>query len=648
MHQAQSIAVLFARFPRSKFCGFLKRFWDGFIWNWDVLLHSNPAIDIFNGIKLAAGGELGIGVGEEEWGSGEREVLEGFVERTEGLVDLVVSRFRDAAPSSRDPSIRSSSKRYSQDTKPDRHSSIEYPKPSDGIVFSGVGALTRHSVSKISSWTEWLHMYGLDAYGVRDNPSSTPRRKRKKMRSSTPEYGHTSKVVDTQRSGSHLSPSQDHESHKSPNGSTGGPSIPPSIVAPSETRQVASATSAPSKDPAHAKDEPSDVDVGSGTDTLVKYLTLGVYGSTWGIPSGRPPVDRRVSNLRRDGFSKVSTSTTSNNELKTGPASDTSGGHFLIGLQGELEEGNQAETIGLGTEARTDAENASESSESDNCVMIRTVHVERVKPKDGLPSKDAASDPETAAETYYDTMRLVVYVHKPFIFTFLFDLETPALALPSFYRSLHHQLGPLQRPLMASTSPSKVSERLWEAASPKSTASTTSTQPICDLVFDPVRLTIHTTIPNIPEPGTADNEESPTWTRIEALSVHSQILNTYTSTRQHTSDLERTCKTSRGWWVVWMRLPHSPPLPKQNNTNDATKNNNDQSFREAFLIRKASDYVTPAPARKSSGRFGRDVSGSGPSASASASGAWGGPGKLAEGIGIDARQYIEGLLSLNR
>ena len=79
-----------------------------------------------------------------------------------------------------------------------------------------------------------------------------------------------------------------------------------------------------------------------------------------------------------------------------------------------------------------------------------------------------------------------------------------------------------------------------------------------------------------------------------------------------------------------MRLPNGP----------VTQNTDANTFREAFLIRKASDYVTPA-ARKSSGRFGRDVSGS------SASGGWG-PGKLAEGIGIDARQYIEGILSMNR
>ena len=55
---------------------------------------------------------------------------------------------------------------------------------------------------------------------------------------------------------------------------------------------------------------------------------------------------------------------------------------------------------------------------------------------------------------------------------------------------------------------------------------------------------------------------------------------------------------------------------------------------------KASDYIAPN-AKKSGGRFGRDDGGSSPT------GGWG-PGKLAEGIGIDARQYIEGILSLNR
>lgn len=80
-----------------------------------------------------------------------------------------------------------------------------------------------------------------------------------------------------------------------------------------------------------------------------------------------------------------------------------------------------------------------------------------------------------------------------------------------------------------------------------------------------------------------------------------------------------------------MRLPHDP----------VTERNGSDLYREAFLIRKASDYASAA-ARKSSGRFGRDRN-----EGSSASGGWN-PGRLAEGIGIDARQYIEGILSLNR
>lgn len=71
---------------------------------------------------------------------------------------------------------------------------------------------------------------------------------------------------------------------------------------------------------------------------------------------------------------------------------------------------------------------------------------------------------------------------------------------------------------------------------------------------------------------------------------------------------------------------------------DAAQPTNPDLYREAFLIRKASDYTAPKT-RKASARFGRDVN--------ATSSNWG-PGKLAEGIGIDTRQYIEGLLTLNR
>lgn len=224
----------------------------------------------------------------------------------------------------------------------------------------------------------------------------------------------------------------------------------------------------------------------------------------------------------------------------------------------------------------------------------------------------------------------------PFIFTFLFELHTDSLAIPSFYHSIHHQLGPLQRPLLVSTSPRRVFERLSEASIPKSTTPTSRAEPIWDLVYDPANLTIHTTIPNIPELGAASARDSSLqaitapWTRAEALSVHSQILNTYSSTRRSFFDLERTCKTGRGWWVVWIKLPSQ----RARGVHDG------HTHAEAFLVRKASDYVTPAT-RAPRGLFGFDLSGNQPSSR-------GGPTQLAEGIGIDARQYIDGLLSLNR
>ena len=52
----------------SSFCSILDKYWLRFASNWDVLLHASPAVDIYNGIKLAGAGELGVGVGEEEWG----------------------------------------------------------------------------------------------------------------------------------------------------------------------------------------------------------------------------------------------------------------------------------------------------------------------------------------------------------------------------------------------------------------------------------------------------------------------------------------------------------------------------------------------------------------------------------------------------
>lgn len=193
--------------------------------------------------------------------------------------------------------------------------------------------------------------------------------------------------------------------------------------------------------------------------------------------------------------------------------------------------------------------------------------------------------------------------------------------------------------------------------------------PIYDLVWDPRTMTVHSSIPNIPDPGTLIAEGLSSkegtaggWSRVEALNVHSQMLATIASTRRSLNEIERTCKTSRGWWVVWMRLPPSQPSaadPSQPSDSHQAERSSSVAFntdelREAFLIRRARD-ADPAP--KSSGRsiasgmwtgIGMGMGSSTQAQRMGGKAAGWGPKGLAEGIGIDARRYVDELLSLNR
>lgn len=300
----------------------------------------------------------------------------------------------------------------------------------------------------------------------------------------------------------------------------------------------------------------------------------------------------------------------------------------------------------------------------------------------------------------------------------LFETRTATLSYPAFYRHLHSYLAPLHRPLSASTSPTRVAARIAASSNPYTTtagATGPNSQPIYDLIFDPLHLTVHSSIPNIPEPGTAGAEglgvsngspSGTSWTRVEALNVHSQILATLGSARRAPNDIERTAKTNRGWWLVWMRLPPSEPVstglatinspalsaaeeedcstrastPSIKSTSSSVSkveaNGKEPTFeeptrsvplgpqtlptaslREALLIRRSRE-AGPAPIRNS--RHGGGASGSGISlwrlglgggsnaaATGGAAAGWG-PRGLAEGVGVDARKYIEGLMSLSR
>lgn len=180
-------------------------------------------------------------------------------------------------------------------------------------------------------------------------------------------------------------------------------------------------------------------------------------------------------------------------------------------------------------------------------------------------------------------------------------------------------------------------------------------RPIYDIVFDPKSLTVHTSIPNIPEPGTPGGEGSARrpgrWTRMDALNVHFQILAVAASTENANYEIERTCKTNKGWWVVWMRLPASSPPESAAGDYESEAMAAVQGLREAFLIRRAKDALEPGAKASGSGvaaglwRFGLGKSTDEKMGGAAAG--WG-PKGLAEGIGIDARKYVESILSLNR
>jgi hypothetical protein len=194
--------------------------------------------------------------------------------------------------------------------------------------------------------------------------------------------------------------------------------------------------------------------------------------------------------------------------------------------------------------------------------------------------------------------------------------------------------------------------------------SAANTQPIYDLVYDPRTLTVHSSLPNIPDPGTliaeglgSNSSHISGWSRVEALNVHSQILATMASTSSNLSEIERTCKTSRGWWVVWMRLPPSQTSTEEaaeaaDISNSSVQFNTDE-LREAFLVRRARDTHT-STAKSSSSRFASGMwstmgmGGGGQSQRMGGAAAGWGPKGLGEGIGVDARRYVEELLSLNR
>ncbi|PSN63982.1 hypothetical protein BS50DRAFT_576615, partial [Corynespora cassiicola Philippines] len=650
LHHGSTLGDLFTRLERPKFCSVVDKYWSKFASTWDVLLHGSPAVDIFGGLKLAAGGELGMGVGEEEWGSGEREVLEDYARRTEGLVDIMVSRFGE-------PSSLQHPKSAANVKLPDDVSDMEPwvgngrgVNSSDGVVFSGVGALSRQSLRDVAQWVESIYMFGDYAYGVRDNPTAPDRRKRRKRNPKPTSDRHSEARPGPSESDSRPPP------QLAPRDAPLPPGIPPPIVKAVETSldKASNAVDSADKNQANVpKAEPIYASLGD-TDTWMKYLTLG-YGTAWGGKSQQPTPEMQPQEAAAKETSQEASMRyidpapdvdETEEKLKTQIRAENSG-YFIIGLKGDLGP-----------------EDMDDEDHEGSRILLRNVHVELEKEDplltpDGTPKMERQFSFNPLTKRRLARLRPIVYVHRPFIYTFIFHHRTESLTLASFYRDLHTYFSPLHRPLSNSTSPDKVASRISAASHPYTTTSSTigsgpNEQPIYDLVYDPRTLTVHSSIPCIPDPGSliAEGLSSTTnlsgWSRVEALNVHSQILATVAGTRRTLTEIERTCKTSRGWWVVWMRLPPSQVESSQN-AEDESEGFNTDELREAFLIRRARDGITTST-KSTGGRLGSGMWRlGGPSTQEKMGGAaagWG-PRGLAEGIGIDARRYVEGLLSLN-
>ncbi|KAE8371706.1 hypothetical protein BDV26DRAFT_275529 [Aspergillus bertholletiae] len=632
LHHDITLDALYERVGRSTLCPLLENFWLRFAWNWDILLSGNPSVDVYNGIKLSAGGELGIGVGEEEWGSGEREVFEDFVTRTDGLVDLVVSRFGD--PNTPGESAGTANKLADilrdDDDETQWLGLDTYPRPSDGVIFSGVGTISRSSVVRISQWMEWIYRYGSDAYGVGEDPTSPRRQKRRRHKRGR--SGKDANAIPQARENFQLGDTDDSFSPGIPRPLVMGTvqSTPP----PQGSDGVGLHSSGESSP---ARSEKGGDWMGVTTGAFVKYLTLG-YGSSWSM-SRTPSAHPRVEALKREDDSAspnqqmgpptngLEGSKEDPSKPDDPPPKPKSCGKFLIGLKNEaVKEDSQS--------LETDPTH----KKSKNRISQRTLHMCLATPSEENPSGAVQQ-------------RAIVYIHKPFIYTFLFDPQTSSLADPSLYHSIRHQLQPLQESLSKSTSPANAAFRISVSGNAFDINQRFSAEnlPFYDLVYDPTNLTIRSSIPNIPDLGLSpleaprDPNAATHWSRVESLNIHHRLLSTYLETRSRPLELERTCKTSRGWWIVWVRM--SDPSYKPTSDNNSTSSHLDDPRQEAFLVRKASDYVLASShARNNSGtRFFRDLGGaSSPGLSDI------GPAKLAEGLGLDARRYIESLLNLNR
>ncbi|ERT01653.1 uncharacterized protein SPSK_06965 [Sporothrix schenckii 1099-18] len=655
LHHDVSLDALFRRVtPRSRFTVLLARYWDIFLSSWSVLLHGNPVRDVFPGMRLAACGELGIGVGEEERGSGEREVLEGLVESTDGLVDLVVCRYGDAPKGSEDANERDVGAII--DDHDDKETGNDEDSvwlgtgsglgSEDGAIFLGVGALTRPSLRSLTYWMEDVYSWGPDAYGIADNPSAPSRQARHRQKGA-PTMGSISEQHQQQAKEKKEVPTQQEQPQ---------PVMmpPPSLFPPAPVTQITArgaksptpTQTQPIPAPQTGKDAPSKgtpssktLSEGGNSGSMDKYMSimkLG-YGTYWSLggssgdaASDTPPASSLTA-AKEDGGRK-----------RTRFHNTSRAGRFLIPLVDEVKDPDVKKSASIDDSVSSVAESdeAAKPKESTRTtpkpppriIVVDMAAANNDTSRPALSSQEALQERQDegseskgkAADTPHTSqagnkLRVVVYAQRPFLYTFLFDqghaesaatTDPPRMSEKVMQTLIDRQLSVLHKPLLRSTAyrPNKSGMtgatamlNAAVASSPSSSSSASASGAIYDLIWDPGMLTIHSTLPNIPDPHVmlklmaAENAAgkngkhgkrtkkakhqqqqlglsgTPPWSRVEALNTHMQILNLYAATRSNGAELERMCKTSRGWWIVWNRLVDRSAMGTKNGAPTQSK-----------------------------------------------------------------------------
>ena len=122
----------------------------------------------------------------------------------------------------------------------------------------------------------------------------------------------------------------------------------------------------------------------------MKYMTFGLYGSSWTVPSGKTQKRQDISEVVSEdtsndiGPTQARVQSLQNLEPKPVDSSkrrdllhDVSKGCFLIGLKGDLENEGETDDDDHTVETGTDRDRDTETKSWNSRILLRTLQVER-------------------------------------------------------------------------------------------------------------------------------------------------------------------------------------------------------------------------------------------------------------------------------